>query len=51
MSDLKGNDLHYFENLGLDNEYYSEGTPGIIENYLTVVVDFAPHNTPSNREN
>ncbi|OGI03273.1 MAG: hypothetical protein A2Y25_05070 [Candidatus Melainabacteria bacterium GWF2_37_15] len=37
---LKGEELYYFENLGMENEAYGEGTPGIIENYLTVIINF-----------
>ncbi|HBH19143.1 MAG TPA: cobalt-precorrin-2 C(20)-methyltransferase [Cyanobacteria bacterium UBA9579] len=32
VSNLEGNGLYYFENLGLKNESFSKGTPGIIEN-------------------
>lgn len=44
LTDLKGDNLYYFKNLGLENEQYGEGSPGIIDNYLTLVVDFANHN-------
>ena len=40
VSSLKGNEIYYFENLGLENEAYGEGTPGVIENYLTVIINF-----------
>lgn len=46
---LDGNDLYYFENLGLDNENFGVGTPGVIENYLTVVIDFAGLSAPTEK--
>lgn len=51
MRELKGNDLYYFENLGLDNEAYNKGIPETIENYLTVIVDFADQKLPTPKNN
>ena len=50
VSNLEGNDLYYFENLGLENESYNKGTPGIIENYLTVIINFASQAAPSMKD-
>lgn len=49
LSNLKANDLYYFENMGLENEMYGAGSPGIIENYLTFLIDFAGYSAPSEK--
>ena len=41
VSHLQGDEVYCFENLGLENEAVNKGTPGIIENYLTVIIDYA----------
>lgn len=33
-------DLYYFTNLGLEGEVFGKGTPGKIEKYLTLLIDF-----------
>lgn len=40
VSGFTGDNLYYFENLGFENETYAKGNPGIIENYLTILIDF-----------
>jgi len=50
VSHLNSENIYYFENLGLDNEAYGEGTPDIINNYLTVMIDFADYNEPATIE-
>ena len=37
--EIKDN-IYYFRNLGLEGEVFGRGTPGIIEKYLTLLIDF-----------
>lgn len=46
VSDLEGNDLFTFKNLGMINQEIYHGTPNIIDNYLTLIIDFAPSDIP-----
>lgn len=41
ISDLSGNDLYYFKNLGFDDEEFGQGLPENIDKYLTLIIDFA----------
>lgn len=50
VSHIDNENVYFFENIGLDNGKYGKGTPGIIKNYLTVLVDFADYNEPSLRQ-
>ncbi len=46
LRDFEAEDLYYFENLCFENEIYNKGKPGIIKNYLTVLIDFAKSKLP-----
>lgn len=41
ISHLTSDNLYIFENIGLDNEKYGNEIPQTINNYLTVMIDFA----------
>ena len=41
LRQFTGDELYYFENIGLENEAYGKKVPEIVNNYLTLLVDFA----------
>lgn len=47
LSKFKGNDVYFFQNLGLNNEFFGKDIPEKADNYLSLIVDFASNNTSS----
>jgi precorrin-2/cobalt-factor-2 C20-methyltransferase len=50
IEELNGHQLCTFKNLGLENEEVYQGKPDVIDNYLTLIIDFATPDIPETEE-